>query len=411
MAFSEEEIKKVLGLEDSAQGNSDASSGAAPAAGTKGAVGVDGAGGADGFDGVDGADGVGFDDGFDGGFSDGSDGGADALAADFTAGTGSGGAASPAVKGGAGSAHAGGSGRGGTSGVADGSAQLAGSPAVADGAAQAAGVKTGVTVSAPDGAGQGGLPQDQNRVNAERRRKNEEAQAARERAAVDKAVAEAVAAEQAKAKAEMDEFFSGARLQNTITKAPINSMDDFRAWRRDYESAEIQSELSEGRLTPEALDRAIAGSPVMQRAQELIRQSEAAARKQQEMELQARVEAELNEIGRLDPSVRSLEDVLAMPTGQAFREAVESGNSFLNAFKLANFERLRSDASTGAAAAARQQAVTNAGGKDHLTRTAASRGGGSVPVPSAELAMFRSLMPDATEAEFRDFYNKRAAGG
>ena len=393
MALSTEEIMKALGLEDSTQGNTVASSGAAPGASAQGAVSIDGAG----------------DD-------DGSVGGIDIWTADFADGVGKGGAAASVGAGDAGPAQASGTGRDGETGSAGGSGDAAGItpasgvPAGADGNAQAPGTQSGASGSAPDGAGQGGLPQDQNRVNAERRRRNEEAQAAREKAAVDKAVAEAVAAEQAKAKAEMDEFFLGARLQNTITNAPINSMDDFRTWRRDYESAEIQSELSEGRLTPEALDRAIAGSPVMQRAQELIRQSEAAAQRQQEAELQARVEAELNEIGRLDPSVRSLEDILAMPTGQAFREAVGNGNSFLSAFKLANFDRLRSDASSGAAAAARQQAVTNAGGKDHLTRTSAARGGGSVPVPSGEMAIFRSLMPDATDAEFRDFYNKRVAG-
>ena len=269
--------------------------------------------------------------------------------------------------------------------------------------------------AAGEGAGSAGeaavQTEEQRRQNADKRKRYEEAQAIREKAAVDKAVADAVAAERARAKSEMDEFFSGARLQNTFTNTPINSLEEFRSWRREYESAEISNDLAEGRLTPEALDRAIAGSPVMQRAQEVIRQGEESARRQQEAALQAKVDAELAEIGKLDPSVKGINDILAMPTGRAFHEAVMGGHSFLDAFKLANFERLRSDASAGAAAAARQQAVTNAGGKDHLQQTTSPRGGGSAPIPQDELALAKALMPDVPESKIREYYSKRRTGG
>ena len=242
-----------------------------------------------------------------------------------------------------------------------------------------------------------GLTREQRRANAALRRKQEV------KAAVDKAVADALEAERSKYQTELSEFFTGAQLRNTLTDEPIKSMDEFRAWKRDYDTAQMQRDLQAGKLTPESLERAIAESPAVKRAEEAARKAEEEQRLRDMEAFKLRADAEVAEIGKLDPSVKSIEDILALPTGQVFRELVQRGNSFIDAFRLANFERL----TTAAAAAAKQAALTNARSKDHLT-TKSPRGAGSVPVPKEEMALFKALMPNMTEAEIREYYNKHA---
>jgi len=146
----------------------------------------------------------------------------------------------------------------------------------------------------------------------------------------------------------------------------------------------------------------------MRRAEEVLRLNEEAARQRDLSAFQARVDAELAEISRLDPSVKSLDDIMMSPAGVEFTAAVRRGNSYLDAFKLANWERLASGGAAAAAAAAKQQVLSNVSGKDHLSGTVVPRSGGSVPVPAAEMSLFREILPDATEAEIRDYYNKHA---
>ena len=91
-----------------------------------------------------------------------------------------------------------------------------------------------------------------------------------------------------------------------------------------------------------------------------------------------------------------------MPTAKEFYALVQKGNSFLDAFRLANYDRLTAQA----AEAAKQQAQNLSRSKDHLTATTGQRGGGAISVPPDELRMFRELNPGASEADIQAYYNK-----
>ena len=58
------------------------------------------------------------------------------------------------------------------------------------------------------------------------------------------------------------------------------------------------------------------------------------------------------------------------------------------------------------AEAARQQAMNNARGKDHLTGTGTPQGTGAATVPPDEMQAFKLFNPTATEAEITAWYNK-----
>lgn len=237
----------------------------------------------------------------------------------------------------------------------------------------------------------------------EERRKNAAARRrAEQQAAVDEAVERAVRQERDRAKEEMAAFFKRARLKNTITGEDIHSMEEFDDWEKAFSDARLQRELKEGKLTPEGLERAISENPAVRRAQELVRRQEEEARAAEAAAAKARVDAELLEIRKLDPSVQSVEDLLHMDTAKEFYALVQRGNTFLDAFRLANYERL----TARAAEAARQQAQNLSRSKEHLKATALQRGGGAISVPPDELELFREMNPGASEAEIQAYYNK-----
>lgn len=103
----------------------------------------------------------------------------------------------------------------------------------------------------------------------------------------------------------------------------------------------------------------------------------------------------------MDPTISTVEDLMKMPTSKAFYGYVQKGNSFLDAYRLANFDAL----TKAREEAARHQALVNARGKDHLG-TDSGRGGGAAPVPADIKAEYLTFNPTATDAEIQAHYNK-----
>lgn len=116
----------------------------------------------------------------------------------------------------------------------------------------------------------------------------------------------------------------------------------------------------------------------------------------------AAVGRQLAEIRQMDPEMKDLNTILQSPAGPRFRELVEKGLDFKDAYKLAAEDRL------AGIKANRQGAKT--GGKDHLTSTS-QRGSGDIDVPADELELFRTLNPDMSDADIRKFYNDYKRNG
>lgn len=249
-------------------------------------------------------------------------------------------------------------------------------------------------------AGQGSkndpLTLEQRRENAARRRQQEQ------QAAVDQAVAAARQEEQTKYADAMKEFFAQMGMKNTTTGQPITTMEEFYAWKSEHDAQQLSKDLKAGKLTPEQLNQVISNHPAIKRAERATVQAEQAQAQQQQAADRERIEGEIAEIGKLDPSIKGVPDLLKMPKAQQFREYVNKGYSFLDAFRLANFDSLTAKK----AEAARQQAMNNQRGKDHLHAAGNPRGGGAVSVPASDLALFRAFNPKATEAEIQAYYNK-----
>ncbi len=148
-------------------------------------------------------------------------------------------------------------------------------------------------------------------------------------------------------------------------------------------------------------NRLVEMSPAVMEANEVKRraQEEAAAARVERIKQELR--EEVAEIVKLDPAVKSIEDLRAAENWSQIEEKMLRGYSLLDAYRLANMDAI----SERRAAAARQQALNSATQKQHMQRSE-QQGAGSVSVPSSVKAMYRQLNPKATDAEIERHYAK-----
>lgn len=231
--------------------------------------------------------------------------------------------------------------------------------------------------------------------NAARRREAEK------QAAIDEAVERAVAKERQENEQKMSALFHKAGLKNTLSGTSIESIADFEAWQNQWSAQRIERELADGKLSPEGLQEAISSNPVMKQAEELIKQQQEESRAQKEAAMKLKVEGEIKEIQKINPNIKNIEDLLKMDKAKEFYDYVQKGNSFLDAYRLSHFEEITAQK----AAAAKQQAMSNARGKDHLVPFQ-SRGGGNTDVPKDELNIFKAINPNATDSDIQKYYNE-----
>lgn len=118
------------------------------------------------------------------------------------------------------------------------------------------------------------------------------------------------------------------------------------------------------------------------------------------LQMEETLSREMEEIRRLDPSVRSIKDILAMPTGETFRMYVKKGNSFVDAYFLANRQEILRSVYEAGAAQGRNR------GKEHLTATTSHMAPMMAEIPGEELELFRGLLPEVPDTIFRAYYQR-----
>lgn len=240
----------------------------------------------------------------------------------------------------------------------------------------------------------------ENAANAARRRAKEQQDA------IDAGVQKARQEWETQSAEQLKEFFSKMGMVNSFTNQPITTMEEANAWKQQMEADRIAKELKAGKLTPEALDQAVANHPVIQQAQAMVdaaKQQEAAQRR---AEFQTQVEGELKEIAslgaRMGMKVEGVAGLQAMENYETFKAFVDKGYSFLDAFKLTHMDKL-TVANTDAA---KQSALNLARSKNHLKATGSGQGSGAITVPPDVMRNYRRLNPKMTDAEIQAHYNK-----
>ena len=241
--------------------------------------------------------------------------------------------------------------------------------------------------------------QGRREMSPEERHRQAEARRARERAGMERAAQEA-------AQARVDEAYRTmfAGQTNPYTGQPIQSEADYRAWQTEKQRRDSEEQLRAAGIDPAtiqgAVDRQV--QPLRQEL-ELARMAtmrERARRAQDAAQVTIRQQLEL--IARLDPNVQSMEDIAAMPTAEVFRGYVAKGLGLEEAFYMANRKAIEERKLT----AARAAGVSAAASKGHLAPVGGGGQAETVEVPAEQRALYRELMPDATDAEILAAYKQ-----
>ena len=219
--------------------------------------------------------------------------------------------------------------------------------------------------------------------------------------------AEAEAQRQAQSQMqELDAMYAQAfgQYTNPVTGQPIKSAKDYMQAMEAQKRQQANEKLQEAGVDPSIIDQAIASSPMMQQAQQALREN-------QEIRVNQQLQEDLKAIMKIDPSIRNENDLYASENiMQAIQMVNDYGVTLADAYKLVNFERLSAQNTE----AAKQQAINQSRSKDHLTTAAGvQKEDKSVDIPAGMLSDWREAFPDKSDEELRKLYNKAlsAKGG
>lgn len=180
----------------------------------------------------------------------------------------------------------------------------------------------------------------------------------------------------------------------------FKSADEFKKALENEDANKNRENLGElfgvdGGEVESALNKVIANNPLVKQAQNIINEKEAEASK-------VAFEKEVEAIKKIDPSIKSFDDVMnADNFAEVDRIYRSGGKSLSEAYKLANFDRLMA-ADEGKV---RQQVINQMSGKDHLN---GNKGGvsGGVTIPAETLKIYKKMMPGKSDAEYQAHYEK-----
>lgn len=131
-----------------------------------------------------------------------------------------------------------------------------------------------------------------------------------------------------------------------------------------------------------------------------VRQAREYMARQQEADAMRQIEADVAELGTIDPSIKTFDNVP--------REVVELATnkhiSLTDAYKVLNYGKVTKQN----AEAMRQSAVNQIKGKQHLApMNGVATNNAEVEIPVADRAIWESIFPNMSYAERRTLYNKQ----
>lgn len=189
--------------------------------------------------------------------------------------------------------------------------------------------------------------------------------------------------------------------ENPITHQPIRSKKDYFEALDAQEKLQMEQNLASGNVDVKTLDeyiqRQVANNPTVLQAQALMEQN-------QKAQIESSIAEGVKEIQKLNPNVKSIDDVLDSDKGQQIVQYVQNGMSLVDAYKIANFDTLLANSKN----ASKQAVINNIKGTQHLNPTDGVSGSddGGVDIPQSELGQWRRAYPDLSLKELRKKYNK-----
>lgn len=223
---------------------------------------------------------------------------------------------------------------------------------------------------------------------------------AREREAERQAL---TAAAQARVDAVYADLFAGQT--NPYTGQPIRTEADFRAYQEAKARQEREAQMLSAGVDPAALQGMVddAVKPLREQVQRQRLEGMSAEARNVTAQAQAAIRQGLEAVRvKYDGSVQSLEDIVAMPTGAAFRDYVERGLSIEDAFYMAN----RDAVDKRRMEAAKQAGIKQASGKRHMAPVPGAAGEAPYVATPRQRELYREINPNATDDEINAAYGE-----
>lgn len=233
------------------------------------------------------------------------------------------------------------------------------------------------------------MPMEERASWAERRRQWE----AREKQAMEQA-----------AQARVDQVYANMFKGqiNPFTGKPIQSEADYKAYEAEKARKEQEEQLTRAGIDPKMIQSMVDQqmAPMrMQMEQERLNTIQERA-KTANARFEEALGKELQKIAALDPAIKTLDDIKAMPTANRFNELVQMGVGLEDAFYLANRKAIEERKMAAVKASAQNQMA----GKGHLNPVGAANGKQPVQVPRGIVETYRAMIPGATDAEIQKAY-------
>ena len=263
------------------------------------------------------------------------------------------------------------------------------------GAAAESGAGTGDVEQEPETQEGGTEPPVRREMSPEERHRQAEARRAREEQ-------ERQAAEQTRRDQIFAEMFAGQ--VSPYTGKPITTEAEYRAYQAEKERRAGEEQLRRAGIEQGTIQDIVRRemAPMQENLQRMQMKAMQERARQVQEAANREIEAQLKLVAAVDPSVQTLEDIVAKPTGKAFQAYVDKGLTIEEAFQLANRKEIEARKLTAAQAAARNGVA----GKSHLNPVTGGSGQEPVEVPAEMRDAYREMMPGATDAEIRTAYAK-----
>ena len=190
---------------------------------------------------------------------------------------------------------------------------------------------------------------------------------------------------------------------NPFTGKPITTQAEYEAYEAMKAQQSTNDALQKAGIDPKVIQQLVQQevAPMKQQmqAEQVKRHAADAAEFNRRVEA-ARAQAAKNIAALYDPSIKSFDDILAMPTVGRFGELLQKGNSFEDSFYLANREAI----DKRRAEAAYRKGADAGASRQHLSPKPAASGTDPVIVPADVARSYREVTPGMTDAEIAKEY-------
>lgn len=181
-------------------------------------------------------------------------------------------------------------------------------------------------------------------------------------------------------------------LKNPKTGEPIRSARDYLAALDAQEEMQAKEQLKQSGVDPAVIDNFINNNSIIRQAQAVIEQQEA-------QQTFSQINADIAELGKLNPSITSLDTV----PPDVIKFSMDHNIDLVSAYKVVYYGKVSSEQQ----AAITQQAINQAKGKSHLNPVnGVATPDDGVDIPQSELSMWKETFPDKSIAELKKLYNK-----